>query len=172
MRYAKPGWIAALRALTGCETDTVRYNEDLCRWEFVMNGADGIPRSQFWGVFRNPLTGEPLEADTFTGLYPFRELTDEAMVEALANLTKTFVGNPHDGHASTGRSTALQKEILGRMKHNREEGERRWKQGGEDWATMAIERGHRLRGALLTGYHGTPDQRARIEIPNVIGGRG
>ncbi len=172
MREPKLTWIQSLRLVTGCESDTIRYNEDVCRWEFVLRGAEGIPRSQFWGVFRNPLTGEPLEADTFTGLYPFRELSDESMVEALANLEKTFVGNPHDGHTTTGRWTALQKEILSRMKHNKDEGQRRWRQGGEDFTTMAIERGHRLRGALLTGYGGTPDQRARIEIPNVIGGRG
>jgi len=173
MREPKTAWTKALRLLTGCETDTVRYNEEVNRWEFVLMSGDGISRSQFWGWFRNPFTGQPLEPDDLTGMYPFRELDDDGMIEALANLEKTFVGNPHDGHTTTGRSTATHKEVRKRMAFNRDEGVRRWKQGGEDFAAMAAERGHRLRGALVTGSGGTRAQASRqLVIPNVIGGRG
>ncbi len=160
MREPKIKWVKALRLLTGNEGDTVRWNEEVGRWEFVLMSADGVPRSQFWGQFYNPFTGEPIEPDPATGLVPFRDLDDESMTEALANLEKTFVGNTFDGAGST------KKEVLRRMKWNRAEGVRRWKQGGEDFATMAAERGHRIRGALLTGYGGTVDSRARRMIPD------
>ena len=123
-----------------------------------MKGADGIPRSQFWGDFRR-------EVDPVTGLYPFRELDDAAMAEAIDNLTKTFVANPHDGAGTT------QAEVRRRIAANRAEGKRRWKQGGEWFAEMAAERGHRLRGAGWSGYGGTVAAQARaIEVVSVIGG--
>lgn len=141
MRVPKPRWVKALRALTGFEQDDIQFNEAVGRWEFVLTSADGIPRGQFWGVFRNPITGEPIEPDPVTGLHPFRELDDAGMREALANLEKTFVGNPYDGAGSP------KKEIRRRMAQNREEGQRRYRQGGVDFADMVSERGARLRGA-------------------------
>jgi hypothetical protein len=158
MREPKAAWIRALQALPGCADDTIRWNAALGRWEFVMKGADGVPRSQFWGDFRRPV-------DPVTGLHPFRELDDAAMQEAIANLQKTFVANPHDGAGST------QAEVLRRMDANRAEGRKRWKQGGEWFAEMAAERGHRLRGAGWSGYGGTVAAQGRkIEIASVIGG--
>src|SRR5690242_15778613 len=123
MREPKDSWVRALRELPGCSDDTIRWNEAVGRWEFVMRGADGIPRSQFWGDFRRPV-------DETTGLYPFRDLDDAAMQEAIANLQKTFVGNPYDGAGTT------RKEVKRRMDANRAEGLKRWKKGGEMFAEM------------------------------------
>lgn len=148
MREPKESWVRALRALTGCSSDDIRYNEVLGRWEFIMAGADGIPRSQFWGHFDRPI-------DPVSGLHPARELDDVGMLEALANLEKTFVGNRYDGAGST------RKEVEKRIKWNAAERKRRYDQHGTDFADLAAERGHRLRGALLTGYGGTVDQSAR-----------
>ncbi len=148
----------ALRGLTGNEADGIRFNETANRWEFQLTSADGIMRSQFWCQFKNPLTGEPIAQDPFTGLQPFRELDDVAMIEALANLEETFVGNRHDGGGTT------RGEVQKRIDHNRAEGKRRWAQGGTDFADMTVDcggRGRRLRGALATGYGGTPGQRTR-----------
>lgn len=136
MREPKPAWIAALRALTGCETDTIRFNTLLHRWEFSMAGADGVSRSQFLGVFSAPV-------DPVTGLHPFRELDDDAMLEALANLEKTFVGNRHDGAGSPWR------EILRRQRRNEQHQREQYRRAGEAFADMAAERGHRLRGSPL-----------------------
>ena len=158
MREPKSSWVAALRALTGNEKDDIRFNEALSRWEFMLVNADGIVRSQFWCQFTNPLTGEAIPPDPMTGLAPFRELDDVAMVEALANLEKTFVGNTFDGAGTT------RKEVEARIKSNRERGRAVWKAGGDAFADMTTDvggRGMRLRGALATGYGGTVGQRTR-----------
>ncbi len=141
MRMPKPSWVRALRALTGYEQDDIRYNEAVSRWEFVLTSADGVLRSQFWCLYKNPLTGVPIAPDPMTGLQPFRELDDEAMRDALKNLEQTFVANPFDGAGST------QKEVMKRIEENRAEGQRRYKQGGEDFADMVNDRAKRLRGA-------------------------
>lgn len=117
-----------------------------------MAGADGVPRSQFWGQFYDPVTREPIEPDPVTGLHPFRDLDDAAMREALANLAKTFVGNPYDGAGST------REEVRRRIEANKAESRRRYQAAGEAFADMAAERGHRLRGAPL------------IAVPVTIGG--
>lgn len=156
----------ALRDLTGVETDDIRYNAALARWEFVLRGADGIPRSQFWGWYRNPFNGQPIEPDPVTGLHPFRELDDDAMSEALANLAKTFVGNPYDGAGDT------RSEVMRRYRQNKAEARKRYMAAGENFADMAAERGHRLRGAGWSGSGGTVAGRARrIHRQSVIGGR-
>ena len=142
MRVPKPCWVRALRALTGFEQDDIRYNETLGRWEFVLTCGDGVPRSQFWCVYKNPLTGEPIKPDPATGLQPFRELDDEAMRDALKNLESTFVANPFDGAGST------RKEVMKRIKENRDAGQRRYKQGGYAFADMVNDRAKRLRGAI------------------------
>ena len=141
MRQPKPSWVRALRALTGFEQDDIRYNETLSRWEFVLTCGDGVRRSQFWGVYKNPLNGMPVKPDPMTGLHPFRELDDDAMRDALKNLESTFVANPFDGAGST------KKEVMKRIEENRAEGQRRYKQGGEDFADMVNDRAKRLRGA-------------------------
>lgn len=136
MREPKVNWVRALRALTGQDQDDIRWNEVLGRWEFLLMHADGISRSQFWGHYDLPI-------DPVSGLHPFRELDDDAMRIALKNLEQTFVGNTFDGAGSP------KKEILKRIGENREEGQKRYRQAGEDFATMAAERGHRLRGAPI-----------------------
>ncbi len=142
MRTPKPSWVRALRDLTANEADDIRFNEALGRWEFLLMSADGITRSQFWGWYANPLTGKPITPDPLTGLHPYRELDDVAMVEALTNLERTFVANSFDGAGTT------RKEVAKRIEYNRVEGQRRWKQGGLDFADMANDRAKRLRGAL------------------------
>ncbi len=151
MREPKTRWVLALRALTGNEGDDIRWNEALGRWEFVLISADGIQRSQFWGWYDQP-------KDPMSGLHPVRELDDDAMIEALRNLEVSFVANPFDGAGTT------KKEVLKRIGENRAEGQRRWKQGGIDFADMTLNtagRGHRLRGALVSGSMGSPAQRSR-----------
>jgi hypothetical protein len=158
VREPKASWVRALRSLTGVETDDIRWNVALARWEFVMKGADGIPRSQFWGDFRHPV-------DPVTGLFPFRDLDDDGMREALANLTKTFVGNPHDG-AGTTRA-----EVMGRHRRNKTEARRRYMAAGEQFADMAVERGRWLRGAGTNASTVAGRARSKLDIPSVIGGR-
>ncbi len=145
MREPKPSWVRALRALTGFEQDDIRYNETLSRWEFILTSADGVPRSQFWGLYKNPLTGMPVTPDPMTGLHPFRELDDEAMRDALKNLEMTFVANPFDGAGST------KKEVMKRIEENRAEGQRRYRQGGENFADLVNDHAKRLRGATSVG---------------------
>ncbi len=145
MRVPKASWVRALRALTGYEQDDIRYNETLSRWEFVLTCGDGVPRSQFWCVYKNPLTGVPIEPDPMTGLQPFRELDDDTMREALTNLKSTFVANPFDG-AGTPR-----KEVAKRIEENRVEGQRRYQKGGYDFADLCNDHALRLRGATSVG---------------------
>ncbi len=161
MREPRRKWVAALKALTGNEADGIRWNEALSRWEFLLTGADGEVRSQFWGHYDQA-------TDPVTGMYPARELDDSSMREALANLTKTFVGNPYDGAGS------VQEEVYERHKFNLKHLRAQYVEAGEAFADMTLDtagRGRRLRGALATGYGGTPGQRSRrqIEIPTVVG---
>lgn len=161
MREPRRKWVVALKALTGNEADGIRWNEALSRWEFLLAGADGVVRSQFWGYYDRP-------PDPLTGMHPARELDDDGMREALANLTETFVGNPYDGAGT------VQEEVFKRHKFNLQHSRAQYVEAGEAFADMTTDtagRGRRLRGALATGYGGTPGQRSRrkIEIPTVVG---
>lgn len=149
MRVPKPEWVASLRALTGQERDDIRFNTVLGRWEFVLTEADGRQRSQFWGVFRDPRTGQKLAPDPHSGLWAFRELDDAGMVEALRNLEMTFVGNAWDG-AGTVRAQALR-----RMRANRALRKARYRDAANGFTDMAAERAKRLRGALQLAVPGT-----------------
>ena len=142
MRVPKPEWIKALRGLCGAESD-LRWNEQVGRWEFLLLGADGVVRSQFWGRFVNPRTGAQLEPDPVTGLVAFRELDDDGMREALANLERTFIGNRQDGAGTTRR------EVLRRWRFNHDLQQQKYRKAGEAFADLAAERGRRLRGASL-----------------------
>lgn len=120
--------------------------------------ADGIARSQFWCRFKDPVTGERILPEPLTGLQPFRELDDATMIEALDNLTVSFVANTFDGGGTT------KKEVQKRIDANHAEGQRRYKAAGEafvDMTTTVAGRGARLRGAVATGYGGSPAQRSR-----------
>lgn len=142
MREAKPEWLAQLRALEGCAEAEIRWNQTVGRWEFILVGADGKPRSQFWGQFYDD-RGRPTKPDPVTGLYPFRDLDDTGMREAIANLEKTFIANRYDGAGTTRR------EVLRRYRFNRELMTKKFKEAGWAFADMAAERGHRLRGSPI-----------------------
>ena len=148
MREAKQAWVLALRQLEGCGDADIRWNTEVARWEFVLRGADGIPRSQFWGVYKD-YRGRPLKPDPVTGLYPFRDLDDGAMREAIQNLEQTYVANRWDGTGST------QKEVLARYRFNQTHLQRQYRAAGEAFADMAAERGKRLRGALQVSVPAT-----------------
>lgn len=143
MREPKPEWVAALRALDGCAQADIRFNPAVGRWEFLLPGADQVVRSQFWCWFRDPQTNAPIPPDPVTGLGPFRELDDDAMREALHNLEVSFVGNRHDGAGSA------RKEVLRRVRFNRDLQQAKYRAAGEAFADLAAERARRLRGAPL-----------------------
>lgn len=91
--------------------------------------------------------------DNVTGMYPFRELDDAAMREAIANLESTFIGNRYDGAGTT------RKEVLRRYRFNEQVKQDGYRRAGEAFADMAAERARRIRGAPL------------IHVPTVIGGQ-
>lgn len=95
-RDPPPGFVARLKARCGSDWDC-RWNDAVQRWEFVSLSAAGKPVSQFWGWFRNPLTGAAITADPVTGLSPFRDLDPAAQDEVLDNLERSFLGNRADG---------------------------------------------------------------------------
>ena len=136
MRTPRPEWVTALRTLEGCSDAEIRWNVEAGRWEFVMRGADGVPRSQFWGQFWRWEHGKRVKntPDPVTGTYPYRDLDDAAMREALQNLSETYVANRHDGSGSVGR------EVRRRLQFNRDVLQRGWTLRGEAFADMAAER--------------------------------
>ncbi len=98
LRDVPEDYVTRLQALTGNERDTVRWNALVQRYEFVLAGADGVPRSQFWCRFDLPPDA--------SGVQPFRELGESEFQEALRNLERTFVGNPYDGAGTVRRHAA------------------------------------------------------------------
>lgn len=133
MRVPKPEWVKALRDLCGPSADLF-FNEQVGRWCFMIPGADGVPRAQFWGWFDQP-------ADPATGLHPFRELDDDAMRRALHNLTVSYVGNPR-------------REIQKRLDHNNKVFRDAKRRSAEMFADMFHERRHRILGNPLVGWTG------------------
>lgn len=130
MPSPKPEWIAALRALD--DKADLRFNYAVNRWEFILTGGDMVPRSQFWCDF----TGE---RDPVTGLKPYRELNDEQMRIALANLERTFVGNPYDGQGTPAR------EIGRRYFFNKHLQQERWRQTAEHFADFLWDHRRQIR---------------------------
>lgn len=129
--HVKPEWIAALRELD--DKADIRWNGMVNRFEFLLSHADGVLRSQFWCDFSKP-------RDPVTGLQPYRELTDETMREALANLAKTFIGNRY-GHGTPYRTA-------GRAYfENKRLQEERWRKRGEDFADYLWDHRRQLRDA-------------------------
>lgn len=112
--------------------------------------ADGNIRSQFWGWFRDG-NGNAIEPDAVTGAYPFRELDDSAMREALRNLEETYIGNPWNGAGTTRR------EVQRRIDFNHELRQSQFKAAGDLWADMYIDRLSRIKGNPV------------IQVPVVIG---
>lgn len=139
----KPEWVERLRrSVPGAD---LRFNSVAWRWEFVLPSADGIPRSQFWGWFyRKHADGTRtyLTPNEVTGLHDYRDLDDEGIEEACENLERTFIGNRHDGQGLPRR------EIRKRMRFNDELRAKRYKDAGELWADMFLDRLPRMRGDL------------------------
>jgi len=152
VRTPKPEWIAQLRHLEGCAEADIRWNVAVARWEIVLPSADGQPRSQFWGWFRDA-NGRRIPPDPTTGLHPFRDLDDAAMRELIANLEASYIGNPYNGAGTTRR------EVMRRWRFNRDHQAKQYHVAGALFADMAAERGRRLRGAPL------------IQVPVTIGKR-
>lgn len=96
MRNPPADFVVRLKALCGADW-SVRYNEEVCRWEFLSTSAGGMRVSQFFGWFTNPLTKEKIEPDGVTGLLPYRDLTPDAQAEILKNLEVSYIGNREDG---------------------------------------------------------------------------
>lgn len=154
-RIIKDSWVRALKALdSGAE---IRWNTQVSRYEFSLTSADGVLRSQFWGWFYR-LDGKgnrvPIQPDPATGLYPFRDLDDAAMAEALANLEQTFVGNRHDGAGTT------RKEVQRRYQFNQDHMRRQYRHAGELYADVMMEHAPKIRGRalepVLVDLHGAP----------------
>jgi hypothetical protein len=138
MREPKAEWVTALRAECGSQAD-IYWNHLVGRWSFKLPSADGVPREQFWGQFFRPGTTERLPLDPVTGLPPFRDLDDDAMREALANLQRSYIGNPFDGAGTTRR------EVYRRYAENREMKRNRYIECGNRFADMAADRGRKIR---------------------------
>ena len=105
IREAPPAFVARLRAAFPDFLD-LRYNTAVHRWEYVSLSSANKPVSQFWGWFRNSLTGAPIEPDPITGLVPFRDLDLTAQEELFQNLEKSFIGNRQDGPGSQAKKQA------------------------------------------------------------------
>jgi hypothetical protein len=155
MRVPKAAWLAQLRRLEGCAEADIRWNDSVHRWEIVLPSADGRPRSQFWGWFRDA-NGRRIPPDPATGLHPFRDLDDAAMRELIANLEATYIGNPYNGAGTT------QREVTRRYRFNRDLQASKYREAGEVFAFMAQERGRRLRGAPLVSVPVTIGKRQPI----------
>jgi hypothetical protein len=130
----KQEWITRLQRLTGCETDTIRWNGTVHRFEFVLRDADNISRSQFWCDFNG-------ERDPVTGMKPYRPLTDSNIDEAFRNLERTFVGNPYDGNGTPAR------EIGRRYFFNKYLQQERWQKRAEEFADFVWDHRRQIRDA-------------------------
>lgn len=140
--HVKSEWVAALRQID--DKANIRWNGLVNRFEFQLSHADGVLRSQFFCDFTKP-------KDPETGLQPYRELNDETMREALANLEKTFIGNRyHHGTPwrEAGRAYFENKRIQ----------EERWRARGQDFADYLWDHRRQLRdggaGPLVTVVEG------------------
>jgi hypothetical protein len=70
----------------------MRANETVQRYELISPSAEGRPVSQFWGWYRDPKTGTPIEPDPVTGLHPYRGLDSHAQEAIIANLQRGYIG--------------------------------------------------------------------------------
>ena len=129
MRLPPAGLVDTLK-VRWSDFQDIRFNDALCRWEFVFTSAAGLPVSQFYGWEKNPLTGAVVEADPATGLLPFRDLTPDAVAEIIKRGDESYLGNRHDG-ARDWRDSMQQK-----MRYNRDITHRNWAQRGDDFAYM------------------------------------
>lgn len=137
----KPEWLERLRrSVPGAD---LRFNYVVHRWEFILPSADGVMRSQFWGRFyvtKADGTRGYLPPNEVTGLHDFRDLDDATMEEACDNLERTFIGNRYDGAGTTRR------EVMNRHRFNEEHKRKKYREAGELWADMFLDRLPRMRG--------------------------
>lgn len=146
-----PAWFRAeLRRRFGeghdCEWDAV-----IQRWVIVSPSAAGYPTRQVVHWTRDPATGRDLRPNAF-GLLPFKELTDDVMLEILRNMEQTALTNPHDGAQTWTRqieTVASYNEAL--LDQARREGVRNW--------TLALQEAD-LRRPWLKHHSRNPVERA------------
>lgn len=115
-RVAPPEFVAELVRRFGAGHDA-RFNDLTSRWEVITPSAAGKPIAQVWGWFyrldangaRVPVPPGP------DGLPPYRDLDAAAQAEIIDNMTRSFVGNRHDGARSWSerlRATSQQNAAL------------------------------------------------------------
>lgn len=127
MREPPAGFVAQVKALCGADWE-VRYNDHVGRWEFISTSAGGRRVSQFYGWYRNPLTGARIEPDPVTGLVPFRDLDIAAQQEILKSLEETYLGNRADGAKNWETWSG------DRMRYNKQLDAQKRRQRAEDYA--------------------------------------
>ncbi len=153
-RIPQPGWVSALRAVTSAEAD-IRFNEFVGRWEFILRAADGSPQSQFFGWFYQSMPNGQrvtLDPDPATGLYPFRELDDDAMTEVLEACIKTDLRRP-------GGTGSPRREAERIMAENTQRARQQRSRAASDWAERVVDRRRQMHEIPL------------ITVPVVIGGK-
>src|SRR5690348_13648115 len=96
----------------------LRFNDVVSRWEFIFLSAAGRPVSQFYGWYRNPLTGKPIQPDPYSNLQPFRDLDPAAQDEIFASCQQTFIGKEKD---ATGDGLHDHKKRIVRLTQENEE---------------------------------------------------
>lgn len=111
----------------------LRWNELVSRWEFIFTSAAGTPVSQFYGWYRNPLTGENIDVDVDSMMPPFRDLTLDAIQEIIAYGEKSYLGNREDG-ARDWRDNFQQT-----MRANRDKRHKAWAARGQAYSDLIKE---------------------------------
>lgn len=157
----KPEWLMAFRAVT-CAEATIRFNDAAGRWEFVNRFANGYPCAQTFGWFYQTLadgTRMPIPPDPETGLYPYRDLDDEAVTEVIEACIKTDLRRP-------GGSQNPRREAEQIMRQNREDAAQQRDQLTTEWAERFVDRRRQLHSIPLVGV-----QENLIDVPAVIGGK-
>lgn len=144
MREPPVGFVARLKALCGADW-SVRYNTEVHRWEFESLSAGGMRVSQFFGWYKNPLTGEKIDPDPVTGLCPFRDLDPTAQEEILVNLEQSYIGNRVDGARNWEQYSG------DRIKYNQALDEKKRRERADNWA-YAIQQVDLRRPWLVSSY--------------------
>lgn len=125
MREPPAEFVRRLKAQQGQDWD-VRWNYDVDRWELLSPSTAGVPVSQFWGWYKNPVTGKPIEADPVTGLVPFRDIQSpedqEAFLRVLAETDlRNGVGAPKTWREHLKRNREFNRDL-----HAKRARERGW----------------------------------------------
>lgn len=124
----------------------LRFNDVVGRWEFVFLSAAGRESSQFFGWTKNPLTGEQIKPDSYTNLYPFRDLDPTAQEEIFASCQQTFIGREKDATGDGLHDHT--KRILRLTDENYELFRKRKREAAQNWADAVTEMDIRRPGWL------------------------